>query len=189
MPSEIGNQSVRSAGGEGSSTFISEEAVSQLIVVSFDDDAQAEGLYADLVALDKKKVVRLDDAVFVKKDEAGKFTIDEKFHHEKRSGTFKGAGVGVIVGLIIGGPVLGLAGGAIVGRMIGKHTDLGIDDGTIKSVAEELHNGRTALFILGAAKHQPTVVDTFAKYNGKIIQTSIDTDAQAKLQKALDTTE
>lgn len=186
MPSEIGNQSVRSAGGEASNVFITEEAVSQLIVVSFADSAQAEGLYSDLLALNEKGVIRLEDAVFVKKDAKGKYKVDEKFHHEKRTGMLKGAGVGVVVGLIVGGPVLGLVGGAIAGRFIGKHTDLGIDDGTVKSVAEELDSGRTALFVLGATKHVPTVIETFEKYEGKVIQTTVDSDAQAKLQKALE---
>lgn len=189
MPSEIGNQSVRSAGGEGGNTFVTAEAVSQLIVVSFADEAQAEGLYTDLVALNKKGVIRLEDAIFVNKHDDGSYKIDEKFHHEKRTGMLKGAGVGVVVGLIVGGPILGLVGGAVAGRIIGNHTDLGIDEGTVKSVAEELDSGRTALFILGAAKYVPTVVETFEKYNGKIIQTTIDSEAQAKLQKALDTAE
>jgi uncharacterized membrane protein len=189
MPSEIGNQSVRGGGGAQGNTFVSEEAPNRLVVVSFPDHEQAEGLYADLVALDKSKVLRLEDAVFVTKNEAGEYTVDEKFHHEKRTGMLKGAGVGVVVGLIIGGPVLGLAGGAIVGRMIGNRVDLGVDEGTVKSIAEDLENGHTALFLLGAAKHQPTVVDVFKKYNGKIIQTNIDADAQQKLQRALDSHE
>lgn len=186
MPSEIGNQMERSSGGAATGGHFTEGMPSQLVVVTFADAAQAKGLYEALHELDKKKVVNLEDAVFVTKNDEGKYEIDEKVHNEKRSGTVKGAVLGTLVGWMLGGPVLGLAGGAIVGRLIGKKMDLGIDKGTIKAIADDLENGHTALFIFGSTTHRPTVIDTFKGFNGKIVSTTIDADAQAKLQKALD---
>jgi uncharacterized membrane protein len=186
MPSELTNQIGRSTGATGAGTHIGEEKPIQLIVVTFTDATQAEALYQDLVELDDKKVVNLEDAIFVTKDAEGTFKVDERVHNEKRSGAVKGAVFGTLIGWMLGGPVLGLAGGTIVGRMIGKRVDLGIDKSTVQSIGNELEPGHTALFILGTATHAPTVVETFKRYNGRIVQTTIEPDAQARLQKALD---
>jgi len=158
----------------------------QLIVVTFEDAAQAEGLYEELVKLNKQKAINLRDAVFVTKNDAGELTVDEKVHHEKRSGTLGGAFAGSLVGLVLGGPILGLAGGAIVGRLVGKKLDLGVDKGTIQSIADSLDAGHTALFIYGNAQHAGTVIGAFKQFHGQIVSTTLDTDVQEQLQKALD---
>lgn len=186
MPSELGNQMERSSGGAQSGGQLQEGLPSRLIVLAFDDDAHAESLYEKLKELDKKKIVQLDDAVFVNKGDDGKYKIHEKMHNEKRSGTAKGAVLGTLIGWMLGGPVLGLAGGAIVGRMIGKRMDLGIDKGTIESISNHLDAGKTALFISGSAKNTAQVIDAFKGSGGQLIETTIDANVQAKLQKALD---
>ena len=187
MPSELSNYSAVSSGGAAPSSWVGEvEGSGQLVVVTFEDASQAESLYAELKELDKKKAIYLEDAVFVTKNDDGKYKVDEKVHHEKRSGMVKGAALGTLVGWMLGGPILGLAGGAVVGRLVGKRMDLGVDKGTIQSVADDLEQGHTALFIIGAARHAPTVIDVFKKYNGKIVQTTVNDATKERLQNALD---
>jgi len=186
MPSEISNQPLGTASGASAGISVSEEQASQLIVVTFADASQAEEMYDALVALDKKDLVSLKDAVFVSKNAEGEYEIDEKVHKEKKTGTGKGAVLGVLVGLALGGPILGLAGGAVVGRLIGKRMDLGIDAGTIHAIANDLEQGHTALFILGYSKYSGVVLDTFRKFQGHIVETTLDTDVRNRLQRALD---
>jgi uncharacterized membrane protein len=184
MPSELADQGIRRAGGDAIPQ--SEEQASQLVVVTFTDPAQAQGMYEALVELDKKKVIELKDAVFVRKNAHGAFEIDEKVHREARTGMGKGAVLGVLVGFMLGGPVLGMAGGAVVGRFIGKRLDLGIDSGTIQTIANDLEQGETALFMFGYARHQASVRDAFRQFSGKIVETSLDPDVRDRLQRALD---
>ncbi len=186
MPSEIGNQSVRGSGGAGVGGRMTEGLPSRLIVLTFEEAAQAESLYEKLKELDKKKILNLEDAVFVVKGDDGSYKVDEKMHNEKRSGTAKGAVFGTLIGWMLGGPVLGLAGGAIVGRMIGKRVDLGIDKGTIESISNALDSGHTALFLSGSANQAAPVLEAFKGARGKLIETTIDPDVQAKLQRALE---
>ena len=89
MPSEIGNQSVGRSSGSYTGGRITEGLPSRLIVLTFEDAAQAESLYEKLKELDKKKILKLEDAVFVVKGEDGKYKVDEKMHNEKRSGAAK----------------------------------------------------------------------------------------------------
>ena len=186
MPSELGNQMERSSGGAQGGGKLAEGLPSRLIVITFEDETHAESLYEKLKELDKKKILNLEDAVFVNKGDDGKYKIHEKIHHENKSGMVKGAALGVLIGWMLGGPVLGLAGGAIVGRVIGNRVDLGIDEGTIKTISEHLDNGLTALFISGSANQTAPVVEAFKGAKGNIIETTVEADAQAKLQKALD---
>jgi uncharacterized membrane protein len=186
MPSELGNQMERSSGGAQVGGHMEEGLPNRLIVLAFEDDAHAESLYEKLKELDKKEVAHLEDAVFVNKGDDGKYKVHEKMHHEKRSGTAKGAVLGTLIGWMLGGPVLGLAGGAIVGRMVGKRMDMGIDKGTIESISNHLDAGKTALFISGSANNTAAVIDAFKDSGGKLIETTIDADVQAKLQQALD---
>ncbi len=186
MPSELNNQFVRGSGGAGPSGHLEGEIDSRLLVLTFADGAQAESLYDALKDLHEKKIIYLEDAVFVTKGDDGKFKVDEKKHHEKRTGTAKGAVFGTLIGWMLGGPVLGLAGGAVVGRFIGKKMDLGIDQGTIDTIAQDLENDHTALFIMGYARQNQPVVDAFKNVNAKIIETTIEDDMVEKLQRALD---
>ncbi len=186
MPSDLSNQSVRGSGGSAPGASINEEQASQLIVVTFADASQAQGMYDALVELDKKKLVDLQDAVFVTKNADGAYEVDETVHKEKTTGMGKGAVLGAMLGLAMGGPILGLAGGAVVGRLIGKRMDLGIDSGTIQAIANDLEAGHTALFILGYSKQSGVVRDVFSRFQGHIIETTLDTDVRERLQRALD---
>lgn len=162
------------------------QKASHLIVITFANEEQAEGLYAELVALDKKNLVDLQDAVFVSKDEEGNFVVSEKIHQEKKKGTRRGAGLGVVAGLLVGGPILGLVGGAVVGRLIGKRMDLGIDSKTIESISQELEQGHTALFILGSSENSALVLATLRKYEGHIIEATVSEEMRASMQRALE---
>lgn len=186
MPSELSNQTGRAGSATGVGAQMQEGAISRLVVITFADPAQAEGLYKSLLELDKQGAVNLEDAVFVSRNTEGKLAVDERVHNEKRGGTVKGAVLGTLIGFMLGGPVLGLAGGAIVGRLIGKRMDFGIDEGTIQSVSAAVDEGQTALFIMGSASHAPSVVETFRKFQGTIIETTVEPEARARLQRALD---
>ena len=186
MPIGLSDQAVR---GPGSAASLNEEQASQLVVVTFADAAQARGMYEALVALHEKDLVNLQDAVFVTKNAGGQFEIDEKVHREALAGMGKGALLGALVGLLLGGPILGMAGGAVVGRLIGKRLDLGIDEGTIQSIADGLAHGETALFLLGYARRDGLVRDVFRQFQGNIVETTLDTDARERLQRALDSGE
>jgi uncharacterized membrane protein len=182
------SQSVRAsaAGSLSGGELASKETPSYLVVVTFADAAQAQGLYEALVELDKQKLADLQDAIFVSGDEHGDFKINELVYNEKRKGTRRGAILGALAGLVVGGPILGLAGGSIIGRLIGKRMDLGIDSGTIESITHDLERGHSALFILGYSENRRIVVETFRKFQGRIVETTVGEEMREALQRALE---
>ena len=84
MPSELSNQAVRGSGGAAPGAGLNAEQPSQLIVLTFAEASQAEGLYDAWVDLDKQKLIDLKDAVFVSKNADGELELVEKVHKEKR---------------------------------------------------------------------------------------------------------
>ena len=120
---------------------------SSLIVIAFDNVDEAEKCHAALVQGKKEGVLQINDAAVVAKDADGKVHVRNQVSH----GTWAATGVGGLLGLLlgtvffpIGGLVMGLAGGALVGRMM----DTGVDGKFVKEVEQEIQPGTSALFVL-----------------------------------------
>lgn len=163
-----------------------EEKVSQLVVVTFEDTAVATDMLDALENLAKQDLLNLEDAVVVSKNAEGKLDVVQTKHREKRTGTSRGAILGVMVGTIFGGPLVGLLGGTLIGRYVGKKMDLGVDDNLVESVANDLKEGNSALFLLGSAPHRAPLRAVFEQFHGTIYESTLDEDAREQLQKALD---
>jgi len=157
---------------------------SSLIVLAFDSDAEAEKVHEALVKGKKEGVLQIDDAAIVVKDEQGKVHVKNQISR----GTWTATGVGGMLGLLIGsiffplgGLVMGLAGGALVGRLM----NLGVDGKFVKQVEEELKPGTSALFILTANANPTAELAILRQFQGKVIQTNLSTDAEESLRRSL----
>lgn len=76
--------------------------------------------------------------------------------------------------------------GALLGYILGKATDVGIDDKFIKEVGESLDIGQSALFMLVVEATQDKVLDALSKFGGDVYQTSLSNEDEEKLKKALE---
>lgn len=157
---------------------------SSLIVLAFESDAEAEKVHEALVKGKKEGVLQIDDAAIVAKDEQGKVHVKNQISR----GTWTATGVGGLLGLLIGsiffplgGLVMGLAGGALVGRLM----NLGVDGKFVKQVEEELKPGTSALFILTANANPTAELAILRQFEGKVIQTNLSTEAEESLRRSL----
>jgi uncharacterized membrane protein len=92
--------------------------------------------------------------------------------------------LGLLMGMIffpLGGLVLGLAGGALVGRMM----HLGVDGKFVKDVEAELQPGTSALFILTSNANPTATLAILRNYKGKVLQTTLDSELEESLKKSL----
>lgn len=157
---------------------------SHLIVLAFDTTEEAEQVHEALVKGKKEGLLSIQDAAVVVKDMDGKTHVK----NQVSSGSWMATGVGGALGLLIGGIlfpigglVLGLAGGALVGRTM----DLGVDGKFVKQVGEEIQPGTSALFVLVNKENPGAELAILRQYKGKVLQTTLDAEAEDALRKAL----
>jgi uncharacterized membrane protein len=157
---------------------------SSLIVMAFEGVDEAEKVHAALVQGKKEGVLQIDDAAVIVKDAEGKVHVQNQVSR----GSWSAVGVGGFFGLLIGsiffpmgGLLLGLAGGALVGRMM----NLGVDGKFVKQVEEEIKPGTSALFVLVGNADPTAELAILRQFKGKVLQTNLSSEAEESLRKAL----
>ncbi|MGK7917806.1 MAG: DUF1269 domain-containing protein [Prochloraceae cyanobacterium] len=164
------------------------KTASNLVVIGFDDELQADEVRNALEAMEKEHLVDLEDAVVVVKNSEGELMV-------KQEGDFVAADAlkGGLLGLLIGAvllelPFLGLAAaaGALGGSLL--HKDLGIEDEFIEKLGQTLAPETSALFILVQKAEPDKVLEELKQFKGKILQTSLSQEDEAKLKAVLEKT-
>jgi uncharacterized membrane protein len=137
--------------------------------------------------LQTMKLIELEDAAVATMDEKGKVKIKQTLESQ-RTGTAVSFGFfwGFLIGLIFGGPLFWGLATALLSGLIGKRTDIGIDNKFMKEVGESLEPGDSALFLLVIDITPDKVMPELEQYGGTVYQTSLSKDAEANLQAALD---
>jgi uncharacterized membrane protein len=157
---------------------------SSLVVISFDSATEAENVLGELKSQSKFGNISLDDTAVVSKDADGKVHVRNNVSH----GTMTATGIGALLGLLlsfIAFPVAGLLIGGALGAGVGRLVDLGIDGKFVKQVSEALEPGTSALFVLVHDANPAAIRAALEDHHGTIIQTTLSTDAEENLKKAL----
>ena len=161
--------------------------MSDLIVIGYPDEETAERAWRELTQLQRDYLVDLDDAAIIRRDRNGKLHVTTPAHHAVAWGTLSGMFWGVVLGLLLLGPlapVVGVAGG-IVGAAMGAGTDLGIKDDFRQRVQELVQPGTSALLVIARKVTADRFVEALRPYGGTVLKTSLPHDAEQQLMKAL----
>lgn len=158
--------------------------MADLIVVGYDDQYKAEEVRLALMRLQKEHLIELEDAAIVTKDQAGKVKLNQAVNLTG-AGAASGGMWGLLIGTLFLNPLLGAAAGAAGGAISGAVSDFGVDDNFMKQLGTTLEPGTSALFILVGKVTPDKVLDEVAPYGGKVLQTSLSKDQEARLQTAL----
>jgi len=158
--------------------------MADLVVIEYDDMHKAEEIRLNLQKMQQEYLVDLADAVVAVKDENGKVKLNQ-IHNLTASGAVSGGFWGTLIGLIFLNPLLGMAAGATAGAISGALTDVGINDNFMKNIASGFNNGSSALFVLVRKVTPDKVLVELEGTGGKILQTSLTHEKEAKLQAAL----
>ncbi len=158
--------------------------MSQLIVITFDNPDDAEKALKSLRQIEKSGRLHLVDTAVIVKDAEGKTHVK----NEVSSGTEKGAVVGGILGpfLMFAFPIAGIAIGAGAGALVGKLFDTGVDQKFVKDVQAALQPNQSALFLVGDAGDPNAVLAALRNYKGQVYQTTLSTELEEQLRKALE---
>ena len=159
--------------------------MSDLVVISFDDEHTAFEMRAELVKLQKEYLIEMEDVVVVTKNDKGKVKLHQAVNLTA-AGAVGGTFWGMLIGMIFLNPLLGAAVGAGAGALSGKLRDIGISDNFMKELAEALRNDTSALFVLVRKVTPDKVLEGLKGFKGKVIQTSLSKDREEELRQVLE---
>jgi uncharacterized membrane protein len=158
--------------------------MSDLVVICFPSEAKAEEVRDRVLQLQKEYLISLEDAVVAVKRPDDRIKLNQMVNPlavSAASGTMWGALIGLIFMMPLAGAAIGAASGAIGGAL----TDLGINDKFMKEVAEAIHPGEAALFLLIRNMTADKVMEDLRGAGGTIMRTSFDHAKEAAFAAAL----
>jgi len=82
-------------------------------------------------------------------------------------------------------PIIGAAVGAGAGALSAKLADIGIEDKFMKELGASFQPGTSALCVLVKEATRDKILERLKGFGGKVLQTSLNKDDEAALQKAL----
>ena len=161
--------------------------MSNLIVVAFNNPADAFEMRAALAKMQAQYLIEMEDAVVVTRDAKGAVQL-----HQAVNLTAVGAASGVFWGSLIGllflNPLLGAAIGAGSGALSGRLSDLGINDQFMRDLGATLTSDSAALFVLVRKSTPDKVLEGLKPFAGKgrVLQTSLTKDKEDELRKFIE---
>jgi uncharacterized membrane protein len=158
--------------------------VSTLVVFAFPTGNGAQDVLTVIKDLQRRKLIILEDAATVVRGQDGKPTVNQATSLVGE-GAWGGAFWGLLLGLLFFAPFLGMAIGAGAGALMGKFTDVGIDDPFIRDVQRKIKPGQSALFLLVREVTLDRVLPALAPYQPEVLQTSLSKEQEARLRAAL----
>ena len=161
--------------------------MSDLIAITYEDEQTAFSALDKLSEMSKMQLITLADAAVAVKDQKGKVKVKqtlEKMH----TGTAASWGFfwGFLIGLLFLAPIFWGLVSALIGAIIGKTSDLGIDNKFIKEVGESLDPGQSALFVLVVEATSDKVLDEMKQFGGEVYQTSLSKEDEEYLKQVLE---
>jgi len=157
--------------------------MSQVVVVSFDSETDAQSALASLRGLEKEGQIHFEDTAIVVHDAGGKFQVKNE-----ASGTTE---TGAVVGALLGGllfvvfPIAGIALGAAAGAGVGALLGNGVDGKFVQEVKETLPAGKSALFLVIKDANADATIPALRRFHGEVIQTTLDDDTEKALRDAM----
>lgn len=166
------------------SSCLKEHAMSDLIVIVYPTEANAEDVRQRLFKLQKEYLLELGDAVIATKTENGHVRLNQLIN-TTAMGAVSGGFWGTLIGALFLMPAVGAAVGAASGALGGALSDFGIDDAMMKDLAASLQPGNAALFILVQKMTADKVIDKIKDAGGVVLKTSLDRSKEQALRDAL----
>jgi uncharacterized membrane protein len=138
---------------------------------------------ATLKDLQRRELIQIHDAAIVSYPAGAKKPKTRQLAGLAGAGALGGAFWGMLFGLIFFLPLLGAAIGAATGALSGSLTDVGIDDGFINRVREQITPGTSALFVMSSDAVVDKVKGAFTGSNAELLFTNLDEKQENALRE------
>lgn len=136
-----------------------------------------------LLELQRRELIKVHDAAIVTYPEGARKPKTRQLSSVKGAGALGGAFWGMLFGLIFFVPFLGMAVGAAAGALTASLVDVGIDDGFVRRMREEIQPGTSALFVLSSGAVMDRVEEAFTGQQMVLVQTNLSREQEDKLRE------
>ena len=155
-----------------------------LTVWRFDSTDGAEEAAGILADLERAGAVAIQDVATVEWELGKSKPRTRQRTSTTATGALGGGFWGLLFGLIFFVPLLGAAIGAATGAITGSLADVGIDDGFINQVRDQVTPGTSALFVLTSEAAVDRIREAFADGpHGDLVHTNLDAEQEAALRE------
>jgi uncharacterized membrane protein len=156
--------------------------MADLIVIAYDSEAQAEGAYNQVQALQTDLVVELAGLALVKVDDKGKTHVEYPGVAGKVGiGAAGGALFGTLIGILFFIPFAGLVLGGAMGALFASLDKSGLDAAFRDRVKATVTAGKSAVVIYATKLTEDKFAAAMAPFNGTVVQTSLSEEAEKEL--------
>jgi uncharacterized membrane protein len=162
--------------------------MSELIVIGYDDHAQATSAYNEVLAMQGDFVVELSGLAIVTVDAEGKNHVETP---QKIVGMSAASGAlwGMLLGLLFFVPFFGLAIGGLMGALFGKLGKSGINDEFRSQVNDLLEPGHAAVVVMASKITEDKFADRMKPFGGTLLKTSLSEEDEKELAHELGETQ
>jgi uncharacterized membrane protein len=157
--------------------------MSELIVLGFESEADADAFGVKLAQMQKDMIVQLQDAAQIVRDPDGK-------PHVKHGANLVGAGAlggafwGMLFGLLFFVPFLGLAIGAGMGALFGKLGKTGINKQVLEQMGDAVPPGKAGWFLLIGQMTEDKFLAGVQGTNARVVRTNLSEAEEQELKEA-----
>jgi len=157
--------------------------MSELMVLGFDNEAEADAFGVKLKQMQSDLIVQLEDAAEVVRDPDGKPHVKHG-HGLVGVGALGGAFWGMLFGLLFFIPFLGLAIGAGMGALFGKLGKTGIDKQVLEQMGDSIQPGQAGWFLLISQLTEDKFLTQIEGTSARVVRTNLTNEQEEELKKA-----
>jgi len=157
--------------------------VSELMVLGFETEAEADAFGLKVAQLQKDMIVQLQDAAMVVRDPDGKPHVKHG-HNLVGAGAMGGAFWGMLFGLLFFVPFLGLAIGGGMGALFGKMGKTGLNKAVLEQMGDAVPPGKAGWFLLIEKMTEDKFLEAVEGTPAKVVRTNLSHEDEEQLKEA-----
>jgi uncharacterized membrane protein len=157
--------------------------MSEMMVLGFENEMEADRFGLKLQELQKDMIVQLQDAAEVVRDPDGKPHVKHG-HGLVGAGALGGAFWGMLFGLLFFVPFLGLAIGAGMGALFGKLGKTGIDKEVLQQMGDAVPPGKAGWFLVIGQMTEDKFMAAVEGTNATLVRSNLTEEQEKELKHA-----